>query len=100
MNLRRILTTACTVLRVAIARIDARLNPPEKPQPEMDPQQAAEIHRRLERQVRLAGTRRWNYHRPRPREIPESMRYLEDTQGEAAVLRALVAQAQRRERGR
>jgi hypothetical protein len=103
MNLRRILTTVRTALRVTIARIDARLNPPEPidaEQRRVDPEQAADLARKLERRVRIAGTRPWNYSRRSPLVIPESLKYYESIHGTEATLRMLTARAQQRERNR
>lgn len=92
---RRALIVARNTLSSIVRRLDVALEPPEKPRPKMNVEQAAETARQLQRQSLLAGTRPWNYRRPAQESIPENLLYLAETRGTKAVVEALLRRARR-----
>jgi hypothetical protein len=92
---RAALLVARNTLSAIVSRLDAVLAPVEKEQPPMDAEQAREMFQRQARQSRIAGTRPWNYSRPKPLEVPESLRYLEAIHGTRAAFQFLAKRASR-----
>ena len=93
-HVRQLFTTVRTALRVAIARIDTRLRPPEPAEPLFEPEEAARLAREQHRRALRASRKPWYYSRQQPLRVPESLRYYEAVHGTKATVAMLKARAQ------
>ena len=88
---RRGLRILHEMIDTMLARIDARLTPPEKPLTEDELLARA----RREQVGRRAARAPWYHHRPREVQIPDSLKYFEAVHGTRATVEMLKARAQR-----
>jgi len=90
MTIRRELLKSARGVAVALVQyIDRVLAPPEKTEPGYNEEQQREMSRKVHREMRRAGTRRWNQSRPGALKIPEWLERHEAIHGTKATLEFL-----------
>ena len=90
MTVRRELFKAARGVAVSLVRyFDAVLWPPAPPEPEISEEVETEIRRKLERDSRRNGTRRWNQSRPGALTIPAWLERHEAIHGTKSTLELL-----------
>jgi hypothetical protein len=97
---RAVLLVLRDALRRAATRIGRALESSEPREPLPDPDEALRQAREQHRRALRASRTPWYYRRPRPLQVPESLRYYEDVHGTEATLRMLTARAKQREGSR
>lgn len=62
----------------------------------LEPEEAARQAREQHRRALRASRTPWYYRRPRPLQVPESLRYYEDVHGTRATLEMIQLQSRKR----